>query len=86
MNTKTKERGLLEGAFKSQFWNTRITSANVKKTERLLGYVAGPFGVMLLQSIVNSYFAQLHLLAYLVAKVYTEHISCIAPAKIIPRL
>ena len=58
MNTKTKERGVLEGAFKSQFWNTRITSANVKKPERLLGYVAGPFGVMLLQSIVNSYFNQ----------------------------
>ncbi len=53
-----KSKGLLNNAFKSDFWNSRITSANVKTSERLLGYVAGPFGVMLLQSIVNSYFNQ----------------------------
>ena len=55
MNTKTK-KGLLSGWFEAPFWNTRITSANVHGKERWLGYVAGPFGVMLLQSIVNSYF------------------------------
>ena len=55
--TKTKN-GLLENAFRGSFWNTRITSANVGKKELWLGYVAGPFGAMLLQSIVNSYFNQ----------------------------
>ena len=55
MSTKTK-KGLLSGWFESDFWNSRITSANVQPKERWLGYVAGPFGVMLLQSIVNSYF------------------------------
>lgn len=55
MSTKS-EKGLLSGWFNSSFWNTRITSANVHGKERWLGYVAGPFGVMLLQSIVNSYF------------------------------
>ena len=55
MSTKTK-KGLLSGWFESSFWDTKITSANVHGKERWLGYVAGPFGVMLLQSIVNSYF------------------------------
>lgn len=52
------KRGFLENAFQNSFWNTRITSANVGKKELWLGYVAGPFGAMLLQSIVNSYFNQ----------------------------
>jgi len=56
MSTEKTKRGLLNGWFEGSFWNSRITSANVHTTERLLGYVAGPFGVMLLQSIVNSYF------------------------------
>ena len=55
MSTKEK-KGLLGGWFESSFWNTKITSANVHSKERWLGYVFGPFGVMLLQSIVNSYF------------------------------
>lgn len=52
------ENGLLANAFQGSFWNTKITSANVGKKELWLGYVAGPFGAMLLQSIVNSYFNQ----------------------------
>lgn len=55
---KAKSNGLLANAFQSKFWDTRITSANVGKKEMWLGYVAGPFGAMLLQSIVNSYFNQ----------------------------
>ncbi len=58
MNTTSTKKGLLEGRFESHFWDTKIKSANVQKSERILGYVAGPFGVMLLQSIVNSYFNQ----------------------------
>ena len=58
METKTQRQGLLANAFTGKFWNSRITSANVRKKEIWLGYVAGPFGVMLLQSIVNSYFNQ----------------------------
>ena len=56
-NTSTRD-GLLANAFQKPFWNSRITSANVTKKELILGYVAGPFGAMLLQSIVNSYFNQ----------------------------
>lgn len=56
--TKTRGKGLLANAFQSPFWNSRITSANVSGKELWLGYVAGPFGMMLLQSIVNSYFNQ----------------------------
>ena len=55
MSTKTK-KGLLNGWFESSFWDTKITSANVQTKEKWLGYVAGPFGIMMLQSIVNSYF------------------------------
>lgn len=58
MGNKVKEKGLLSNMFTSPKWNSRITSANVGKKEMWLGYVAGPFGVMLLQSIVNSYFNQ----------------------------
>lgn len=59
MSTQTKSNnGILANAFQGSFWNSRITSANVGKKELWLGYVAGPFGAMLLQSIVNSYFNQ----------------------------
>ncbi len=58
MEGKAKKQGLLANAFQSKFWDSKITSANVQKREIWLGYVAGPFGVMLLQSIVNSYFNQ----------------------------
>ena len=56
MSTEKTKKGLLSGWFDSPFWDTRIKSANVHGKERWLGYVFGPFGVMLLQSIVNSYF------------------------------
>lgn len=56
--TKTPKRGFLEDRFQGAFWNSRITSANCTRRELWLGYVAGPFGMMLLQSIVNSYFNQ----------------------------
>lgn len=55
---QTKSKGLLNSWFRSGFWNSKIRSANVTKKERFLGYCIGPFGVMLLQSIVNSYFNQ----------------------------
>lgn len=54
----TEKRGFLQDALQSHIWDTKIKSANVTRTERLLGYMVGPFGVMLLQSIVNSYFNQ----------------------------
>lgn len=57
-NQAKSEKGFLANAFQESFWNSRITSANVGKKELWLGYVAGPFGAMLLQSIVNSYFNQ----------------------------
>lgn len=57
-NQAKSEKGFLANAFQGSFWNSRITSANVGRKELWLGYVAGPFGAMLLQSIVNSYFNQ----------------------------
>ena len=56
MRTEKTRKALLSGWFDAPFWDTRIRSANVHGKERWLGYVLGPFGVMLLQSIVNSYF------------------------------
>lgn len=58
MSTLKEKRGLLANRFTSSFWDTKIKSANVTSKEKWLGYVVGPFGVMLLQSIVNSYFNQ----------------------------
>ena len=58
MSTAKAKKGLLEGWFDKPFWNTRIKSANVTGKEKWLGYVVGPFGIMMLQSIVNSYFNQ----------------------------
>lgn len=57
MSTKTKH-GLLENAFSSPKWNSRITSANTTKKEMWLGYVLGVWGMMMTNSIVNSYFNQ----------------------------
>ena len=53
MEATKQKKGLLDGMFRSHFWDTKATSANVKMSERILGYVVGPFGVMMLQSIVT---------------------------------
>lgn len=59
MSTQVKEkRGWLQNAFTSPKWNSRITSANTTKAEMWLGYVLGPYGMLVGQSIVNSYFNQ----------------------------
>lgn len=59
MSNKTQQKsGLLSNALQGKFWNTRITSANVRAKEMWLGYVFGPFGVMLMYSVVNSYYNQ----------------------------
>ncbi|MCR5089167.1 MAG: MFS transporter [Oscillospiraceae bacterium] len=50
--------GLLANAFKSSRWNSRITTANVSSKELWLGYVIGPYGMLVVQSIVNSYYNQ----------------------------
>ena len=55
--SRTKE-GLLSNAFTSSKWNSRIKSANTTKKEMWLGYVLGPYGMLLGQSVVNSYFNQ----------------------------
>ncbi len=55
---KESGNGLLAGRFESKFWDSKIRSESVTKKERIFGYCLGPFGVMLLQSIVNSYFNQ----------------------------
>ena len=55
--SRTKE-GLLSNAFTSSIWNSRIKSANTTKKEMWLGYVLGPYGMLLGQSVVNSYFNQ----------------------------
>lgn len=60
MSTKaaTARRGLLENAFSSHKWDSRIISANTTRKELWLGYVIGPYGMLVGQSIVNSYFNQ----------------------------
>ncbi|MBQ2901572.1 MAG: MFS transporter [Agathobacter sp.] len=58
MSKTASKKGWLENAFQGSFWDTKIKSANVRPKEMWLGYVAGPFGVMLLYSVVNSYYNQ----------------------------
>ena len=59
MSTQTKTKnGWLSNAFTSHRWDSRIKSANTTKKEMWLGYVIGPYGMMVGQSIVNSYFNQ----------------------------
>ncbi len=59
MSTETAvKKGWLHNAFKSEKWNSKITSANVTKKEMWLGYVVGPYGMLVMQSIVNSYYNQ----------------------------
>ena len=58
MSEKAQKRGLLANAFSSHRWDSKITSANVSKAEMWLGYVIGPYGMLLVQSIVNSYYNQ----------------------------
>ena len=59
MSTAVKtKRGLLGNAFRSDRWNSRITTANVTPKEMWLGYVIGPYGMLVVQSIVNSYYNQ----------------------------
>ncbi len=59
MSTQTKTKsGWLSNAFTSSKWDSRIKSANTTKKEMWLGYVIGPYGMMVGQSIVNSYFNQ----------------------------
>lgn len=53
-----KQKGWLSNAFTRPFWDSRIKSANVTKKEMWLGYVLGPYGMLVGQSIVNSYFNQ----------------------------
>ncbi len=59
MSTQTKTKsGWLSNAFTSSKWDSRIKSANTTKKEMWLGYVIGPYGMMVGQSVVNSYFNQ----------------------------
>ncbi len=59
MSTAVKAKtGLLANAFRSDKWNSRITTANTGTKEMWLGYVIGPYGMLVVQSIVNSYYNQ----------------------------
>lgn len=54
--TKTVKQGLLANAFSSSKWDSRIKSANTTKKEMWLGYVLGVWGMMMTNSVVNSYY------------------------------
>lgn len=56
--SKKAGRGFLGNAFCGKRWDSRIKSANTTKKEMWLGYVLGPYGMLLTNSIVNSYFNQ----------------------------
>lgn len=58
MQKENVKSPLLANAFSGKFWDSRITSANVRPKEMWLGYVLGPFGVMMMYSVVNSYYNQ----------------------------
>ncbi|MCR4676198.1 MAG: MFS transporter [Sphaerochaetaceae bacterium] len=58
MENVKQRRGLLENAFRSHKWDSKIKSANTTKSEMWLGYVIGPYGMLVMQSIVNSYYNQ----------------------------
>ncbi len=58
MESAKQRRGLLENAFSSHKWDSKIKSANTTKAEMWLGYVIGPYGMLVMQSIVNSYYNQ----------------------------
>ncbi len=59
MATQTQAKsGLLANAFTGNKWDSRIKSANTTKKEMWLGYVIGPYGMLVGQSIVNSYYNQ----------------------------
>lgn len=58
MEATTTKRGLLANAFSSHKWDSHIKSANTTRKEMWLGYVLGPYGMLIGQSIVNSYFNQ----------------------------
>lgn len=58
MKSQAGQKGVLANAFNKPFWNTRIKSANATKKEMWLGYVLGPWGILMTNSIVNSYFNQ----------------------------
>ena len=58
MENERKRHGLLENAFSSHKWDSKIKSANTTKAEMWLGYVIGPYGMLVMQSIVNSYYNQ----------------------------
>ncbi|MDO4285024.1 MAG: MFS transporter [Eubacteriales bacterium] len=55
---KREKKGLLQNAFSSHKWDSRIRSANTTKKEMWLGYVLGVWGMMMTSSIVNSYYNQ----------------------------
>lgn len=59
MSTATLEKkGFLANAFSGSKWDSRIKSANTTGKEMWLGYVIGPYGMLVVQSIVNSYYNQ----------------------------
>ncbi len=58
MKEQVQRRGLLENAFSSHRWDSKIKSANTTRAEMWLGYVIGPYGMLVMQSIVNSYYNQ----------------------------
>lgn len=57
-STAKAKTGLLANKFQSKKWDSRITTANVGPKEMWLGYVVGPYGMLVVQSIVNSYYNQ----------------------------
>ncbi|MCR5825999.1 MAG: MFS transporter [Oscillospiraceae bacterium] len=59
MSTATaKQHGILANVFSAPKWDSRIKSANTTPKEMWLGYVIGPYGMLVVQSIVNSYYNQ----------------------------
>lgn len=54
--SQTAKKGILGNFLSSSRWDSKIKSQNVTRAETILGYFIGPWGMLLTNSIVNSYF------------------------------
>ena len=48
-----KKQFMSRGIFEQPFMNSRIKTASMTRKEKLLGYLAGPFGTLALMAVVN---------------------------------
>ena len=58
MKETCERKGILGNFLKSPRWDSRVTSQNTTRAERILGYFIGPWGMLMTASVIGSYFNQ----------------------------